>query len=408
MAISAISERHYGFTFDGESSKDYGFYISDGGFYSAPARDVEVVEIPGRNGAFIRDKGRFKNIQVTYKAAMGADSKADFISGISAVRNWLCSKKGYLRLTDDFNPDEYRLATFSNGLDVSNINPKTGEFDITFECMPQRFLTSGETAQTIASSGDTLTNPTLFNARPLLMVSGYGELTINDHPIEIISQAIGRFLMRSPFNASQNADSASFAVPLGYSRLNTGDQVQVLPGTIRAQIQGTAVSMNSFSQSGKVFKHPTFTGNTITIETDLFTYNYGTAKSASATFSINFDYQDSSISRDIDFTLGMNVDAAGALTFTISTLASVPNAVQIISISLPAFFGVSTKSALGDPVYIDLDIGEAYLIENGEMVGVNSAVNIGAELPELVPGANEITFENTITNIDIIPRWWTV
>lgn len=104
----------------------------------------------------------------------------------------------------------------------------------------------------------------------------------------------------------------------------------------------------------------------------------------------------------------MNVNAAGALTFTVSTSSSVPNAVQIISISLPAFFGVSTKSALGDPVYIDLDIGEAYLIENGEMVGVNSAVNIGAELPELHPGANEITFDNTITNMDIVPRWWTV
>ena len=61
-----------------------------------------------------------------------------------------------------------------------------------------------------------------------------------------------------------------------------------------------------------------------------------------------------------------------------------------------------------DGNFIDLDIGEAYLIEGGEMVGVNSAVNIGAELPELHPGANEITFENTITNIDIVPRWWTV
>lgn len=405
MGIGAIFKE---LEFDGEMSGDYGLYISGEGAYNAPERDVEMVTIPGRNGALALDHGRFENIEVTYPAGVFGTDEADFADKVGAIRAWLCSKKGYVRLTDEYNPDEFRLAIYKSGLEVSPAKLTAGEFDLVFQCMPQRFLKSGENAVTIESSGDSISNPTLFNARPLLMVTGYGGLTINGHPIEIISQAIGRFLMRSPYNASQNADSASFAVPLGYSRLNTGDQVQVLPGTIKAQIQGTAYSVNSFSQSGNVFKTPTFTGNTITIETYMFAYRYGTAKSASATFSIHFDYQDSGISRDIDFTLGMSVTAAGALTFTISTLAVVPNAVQIISISLPAIFGVSTKSALGDPVYIDLDIGEAYLIEGGEMVGVNSAVNIGAELPELIPGANEITFENTITNIDIVPRWWTV
>lgn len=405
MGIGAIFRE---LEFDGEMSGDYGLYISGEGAYNAPERDVEMVTIPGRNGALALDHGRFENIEVTYPAGVFGTDEADFADKVGAIRAWLCSKKGYVRLTDEYNPDEFRLAIYKSGLEVSPAKLTAGEFDLVFQCMPQRFLKAGENAVTIASSGDTLTNPTLFSARPLLMVSGYGELTINGNPIEIISQAIGRFLMRSPFNASQNADSASFAVPLGYSRLNTGDQVQVLPGTIRAQIQGTATEVDSFSQSGNVFKTPTFTGNTITIETNLFTYHYGTAKSASATFTIDFDYQDSGIVRTIDFTLGMNVNAAGALTFTISTSSTVPNAVQIISISLPAIFGVSTKSALGDPVYIDLDIGEAYLIEGGEMVGVNSAVNIGAELPELHPGANEITFDNTITNMDIVPRWWTV
>lgn len=405
MGIGAIFKE---LEFDGEMSGDYGLYISGEGAYNAPERDVEMVTIPGRNGALALDHGRFENIEVTYPAGVFGTDEADFADKVGAIRAWLCSKKGYVRLTDEYNPNEFRLAIYKSGLEVSPAKLMAGEFDLVFQCMPQRFLKSGENAVTIESSGDTLANPTLFNARPLLMVTGYGGLTINGHPIEIISQPIGRFLMRSPFNASQNADSASFPVPLGYSRLNTGDRVDVFPGTIRVQVQGTASEPYNFSESGAVFKPPTFTGNTITIETNLFTYRYGTAKSASATFSIPIDYQDSSIVRDINFTLGMSVTAAGALTFTISTSATVPNAVQIISISLPAFFGVSSKSALGDPVYIDLDIGEAYLIENGEMVGVNSAVNIGAELPELHPGTNEITFENTITNLDIVPRWWTV
>lgn len=408
MAIIPLGADEYGFTYNGESSKTYGVYITDGAFYSAPMRDTTRVEIPGRNGAFLQDHGRFKNIQVVYRCTLYTEAETDFISGIAAVRAWLCSVKGYARLTDDFNPNEYRMAAFVDGIEVSNIRPEVGTFDITFEAKPQRFLTSGENAVTIASSGDTITNPTNFSSRPVLEVTGYGKIGINEDEVEIISGPIGRFLMRPPFNASQNADSASFAVPLGYSRLNTGDQVQVFPGTIRAQIQGTASEVDNFSQSGAVFKPPTFTGNTITIETRFITYHYGTAKSASATFTIDFDYQDSGIVRTIDFTLGMNVNAAGALTFTISTSSSVPNAVQIISISLPAIFGVSTKSALGDPVCIDLDIGEAYKVEGGAVVGVNSAVSLGAELPELHPGENEITFDNTITQLKIVPRWWTV
>ena len=54
------------FTFDGVSSLNYGVYLTGTGVFNAPARAVEMVEIPGRNGNFALDKGRFENIQVTY------------------------------------------------------------------------------------------------------------------------------------------------------------------------------------------------------------------------------------------------------------------------------------------------------------------------------------------------------
>ena len=59
-------------------------------------------------------------------------------------------------------------------------------------------------------------------------------------------------------------------------------------------------------------------------------------------------------------------------------------------------------------MYIDLDIGEAYKIEGNEPVSVNDAVVLPAELPTLSPGTNTITFDNTITQLKIVPRWWRV
>ena len=59
-----------GFTFDGENSKDYGVYITGSGVFNAPERDVEMISIPGRDGAFAQDMGRFSNIEVTYPAGL--------------------------------------------------------------------------------------------------------------------------------------------------------------------------------------------------------------------------------------------------------------------------------------------------------------------------------------------------
>lgn len=145
-----------GLVFDGVDSRDYGIYITGEAVFNSPERDVEMIEIPGRNGAYALDKGRFSNIEVSYPAGIFGDTEADFRQGISAFRNALASRKGYKRLEDDYNPDEYRMAVYKSGLEVTPTALKAGEFAITFDCKPQRFLKSGETAVTI---GGDVTNP---------------------------------------------------------------------------------------------------------------------------------------------------------------------------------------------------------------------------------------------------------
>ena len=66
MGVNNTSALFKGFTFDGIDSKKYGVYITGEAVYNAPERDVEVISIPGRNGAYLLDNGRFSNITVTY------------------------------------------------------------------------------------------------------------------------------------------------------------------------------------------------------------------------------------------------------------------------------------------------------------------------------------------------------
>ena len=155
MAIAPTGAFYKALTFDSTSSRDYGVYITGRAVFNAPQRAVEMIAIPGRNGAFAQDQGRFENIEVTYPAGIFAETEEDFAQAISDFRNFLCSKKGYCRLTDEYNPNEYRMAVYKSGLEVDPARLIAGEFEITFECKPQRWLTDGEMPVEIGTWGDT-------------------------------------------------------------------------------------------------------------------------------------------------------------------------------------------------------------------------------------------------------------
>ena len=153
MAVNRTGAMFKSLTFDGEDSRDYGVYITGQAVFNAPEREVEMISIPGRNGQFALDKGRFENIEVTYPAGIFANTEAEFAEAVSNFRNLLCSKRGYVRLQDEYHPDEYRMAIYKSGLELENVALKAGEFEITFDCKPQRYLTSGEEEVTVGGSG---------------------------------------------------------------------------------------------------------------------------------------------------------------------------------------------------------------------------------------------------------------
>ena len=79
-------------TFDGVNSLDYGIYITGEAAYNAPERAVEMVNIPGKNGALALDQGRFENIEVTYHAGCFADNQAEFAEKVMRFRKVLASR----------------------------------------------------------------------------------------------------------------------------------------------------------------------------------------------------------------------------------------------------------------------------------------------------------------------------
>lgn len=418
MAITPLSSDVKKLTFDGETSASYGVRILGTGVFNAPQRATRAITVPGRNGSVMMDLGRFENIDVTYPANLVADNPEDFAAAMSEFRNFLCSKKGYCRLEDDYNPGEYRLAMYKGGLEVSEKVLKAGEFNITFTCKPQRFLTSGETEVTVASGG-TITNPTPFDSQPLLAVKGEGTVTVNGYAIRLIHQDLGDVTLSGavsgdivPPNAgvTRSVLSDTFNPNL----LNQGDEVT---------IRGAKVSLSFSSKSRlvSVTNETGITGVTFTKGSSMVGFVFPDItvgfddSSTEKTYSCTVNVKDRITETRYQYTLNLRfgcvhygTSGTARIYINIGRPSTDPEFLQTIPWRMLSVTAYSTANALGDPTYIDCEIGEAYMLNDGSYVSLNSNIDLGSDVPTLAPGANRIIYDNTITEVKITPRWWKI
>lgn len=184
--MSDITQFGNYFTFGDVVSNEYGVWISGTGTFDAPERDLEYAEIPGRNRALILDNGRFRNIEITYPAFISKQFDSRFDVFKAALLQYAGT---YQMLSDTYHPNEFRLATFTGGIETET-GPynKAGSFDLVFDCGPQRYLNSGLVRQTFTAAG-TITNPTLYAARPTIRVYGSGTVGIGSQTITIASHS---------------------------------------------------------------------------------------------------------------------------------------------------------------------------------------------------------------------------
>jgi len=233
-------------TFGGIASNTYGVYISGEAVYNSPARDVNMVTVPGRNGTIAIDNGRFENIEVTYPAFCWAADQATFATNVSNFRNAMKALTGYQRLVDDYNPNEYRLGVYIESFEVSPAQySNAGEFDIVFDCKPQRWLKSGETAVSVASGG-TITNPTSFPSEPLIEVTGDGTLYVGDYSLVIDAGASNPVYIDCELMEAYEIDSLGYVVNRNaLVTYQDGTFPRIVPGSNTVTYSGniTAVSI---------------------------------------------------------------------------------------------------------------------------------------------------------------------
>ena len=396
-------------TFGGINSAMYDLYIGGEGVWNAPVRAVEVVEVPGRNGAITIDQGHYENITVTYTVINHEKNMSDFLRKIDGFRNAICSQRGYRRLSDSFHPNEYRMAMFVDGMEVKPIDyAMATEFEIKFNCKPQRFLSTGE-AKISVTSGDEIYNPTPYDAQPMIEVTGYGAINIGDKTIVANSEPLGVVKIADDGGGTTSDDSlvTLAVIQLNGDLYNVGDAITIGEVYIGARF---------VANSGKTI---TAMGSGSDAEV-VYTSSFGVAiqNSAGVSFTAGTSSQDYVSMSGTMTDNTSTTDSYGCQplfiydatdeTITVKTTVDVPSFCTLDRVQVTAknITANSSVSILGTPLYIDCEMGECYKIESGSLVDLNRYIDLGSDLPKLAPGINEITFDNTVTKLEIVPRWW--
>lgn len=166
--------------FDDKNTIDFGVYLYSSSTLNASRRDAEGEAVVGKNGEVIRDNGRLENVPITYTGLI----REDMVSNLRGLKGFMLSRVGYCRLQDSFNPEEYRLAKFEEGFEVTHDRTfNMAKFPMVFNCRPERWLLEGEQDVSISSSDTVLLNPTYFDAKPFFTVTGNGTITVSNDEV---------------------------------------------------------------------------------------------------------------------------------------------------------------------------------------------------------------------------------
>lgn len=221
-------------TFNGINSDEIGVIVERIPNRFVPRRRITEQEVAGRNGNLLLVDKSFPNVAQEYEVYLSAE-RVGLPEVARACAEWLCAPSGYAMLTDSYDTTVYREAYLVDGFNIENALNKFGRCTIEFSCKPQKWLYDGQIAHSTTLTSFTLSNPTPFEAKPLLTVTGSGTITINGIEIEVLESVEDFNIDCETMNADDNAKIYCLEFPVltaGVSNItvdNTITSIEIVP-----------------------------------------------------------------------------------------------------------------------------------------------------------------------------------
>ena len=354
--------------FNGKSSADFGLIVEYYPESVHAARRGELISIPGRNGVIIREDGAYDTYSQTFQIWFRNTLNRDTFQTARDVAEWLLGASGFCRLEDTYEPEHFRLARFVGPLNVETVLKNHGRATLEFDVQPQRYLKSGETPLTFqGGSVSTITNPTKFEARPLLKFTDTS--VAPSYVTQTLTMNNNRYI--------DNGGNIILATPGSTWYSNMVSNVVDCSGKANARITGNGFAF--YNSNGTVLKALGTSNNYLTEQ--IVTVPSGATRIVVSGRVTRLALQDPRPN-------------PGASAVTINGIT------------------INLDFSEHDTIYLDCDLHDAYYEGGGNAnnaVSFSSSVDAYPTFPGLVPGVNTIVpNDGAILDFELTPRWWTL
>lgn len=225
--------------FKEHSSLEFGLLITEKDSYKGASRDITYTSIPGRSGDLITDNGRYKNTPIPYKLALLNNTERSFTELTHQIKAWLSSESGYFRLWDTYDEKYYRLASYSDEVDIEQELRDLGSLSLTFNCKPYKYSLEGQNAVVFTAAGS-LYNAESFPSSPYIKVTGSETVTLTINDSSFMLKDIDEFIeldfdmpnaykgLEPKNNKVSGADMSTFRLRPGYNSISWVGNVERL------------------------------------------------------------------------------------------------------------------------------------------------------------------------------------
>ena len=182
----------FDFALDGTWASTKGITLCRPVSFSVAVPRTQTINIPGRNGALHIDEGAF-NVR-TGAVDCYALSASDVAGAMATISGWLFQPDGYRKLQVSDDTGHYWYARIVNAAQIATRLAMLNPFSIEFECKPFRLVNGSETYVPVTVLTE-LSNPTGFNAYPLLEIIASAEGTVSNSNGSVTVNAAGTYII---------------------------------------------------------------------------------------------------------------------------------------------------------------------------------------------------------------------
>lgn len=168
------------FTYKGKKSSDFGLRIHNDMVLTIPGEDIELLDVVGVDGEIAISNGRLKGINKPFTCSLFVPNGETTDSMATKISEWLRTDVGWSKLTfSGYAGYEFEAICYET-LNIEETLRTFGKTVINFRLKPYKFKIGSRDAITV-TTGQTLTNPEKRISKPLIEITGSGNITIKNN-----------------------------------------------------------------------------------------------------------------------------------------------------------------------------------------------------------------------------------